>query len=191
MYNFIVIPLFCIEIYLSSVSTFYEDIFLVKKIQVVVKRYLKGYFFIDFLGTFPFFAIGPKHLLAFKLFRIVKMQLYLSRINSLVYISLSGYLHSRKELLINIQKTVRFLILLILTMHLFACIWIWLGNEHLLGDPNNNFDLYVAAVYWVMTTFTTVGYGDFHGQTNAENIFQLIAIFVGIGFFGYIIGNVR
>lgn len=30
VYNFVVIPFFCIEIYLSSVSTFYEDIFLVK-----------------------------------------------------------------------------------------------------------------------------------------------------------------
>ena len=167
----------------------------------MIKRYLKGYFLIDILGTFPLFAVGPRWLLATKLFRIVKMKIYISRINSMVYELLSGYLHSRKEMLVNIQKTVRFLILLILTIHLFACIWIWLGKDSdegwvtakqsLLSDPNSNFDLYVAAIYWVMTTFTTVGYGDFTGQTNSENVFQIICIFVGIGFFGYIIGNVR
>lgn len=125
----------------------------------------------------------------------------MSRIIKLIHNSLAGYLSNRKELLLNIEKAVRFLILLLLTIHIFACVWIWLGKResdgwvnrkaYLLRYPERDLDLYIAAIYWVMTTLTTVGYGDFSGNTNRENIFQMIVIFIGIGFFGYIIGNMK
>ena len=41
-----------------------------------------------------------------------------------------------------------------------------------------------------MTTFATVGYGDFTGSTNQEYVFTMITQFLGIGFFGYVIGNI-
>lgn len=42
-----------------------------------------------------------------------------------------------------------------------------------------------------MATFTTIGYGDFTAATSFEFFFQCIIMLIGIGFFGYIIGNVR
>ena len=83
-------------------------------------------------------------------------------------------------------------------MHTISWIWIYIGRESgwvvnkssLLADNKDNLTLYVASIYYVMTTFATVGYGDFTGSTNQEYIFTMITQFLGIGFFGYVIGNI-
>ena len=49
--------------------------------------------------------------------------------------------------------------------------------------------IYITAFYWVITTFTSVGYGDIIGETNLENFYQMIVEMVGMCFFGYMIGT--
>jgi hypothetical protein len=66
--------------------------------------------------------------------------------------------------------------------------WV-VAKAEIISHPDN-VSLYIAAIYWVMTTCTTVGYGDFSGSTNEELLFQMLTQFLGIGFFGYIIGNI-
>lgn len=72
-----------------------------------------------------------------------------------------------------------------------ACIWIYLGiqvkgswiHKFSLRQTDTNGDLYIAAIYWVVTTLTTVGYGDIKGFTDEEYLFQIGVEFIGIGFF--------
>jgi voltage-gated potassium channel len=40
-----------------------------------------------------------------------------------------------------------------------------------------------------MTTTTTVGYGDILPVTDAERMFVTVVMLVGIGFFGYVVGE--
>lgn len=85
-------------------------------------------------------------------------------------------------------------------VHLFSCLNSYIGlarsdswiaaNSDLLPKNYENSDIYIASLYWTMTTFTTVGYGDFTATTSFEYFFQCIVMLIGIGFFGYIIGNV-
>jgi hypothetical protein len=51
------------------------------------------------------------------------------------------------------------------------------------------FSLYITGIYWVFTTFTSVGYGDVKGHTDNEHMFQMLVEIIGIGFFGYMTGN--
>jgi hypothetical protein len=51
--------------------------------------------------------------------------------------------------------------------------------------------VYIAAIYWVVTTLTTVGYGDFKGYTVYEYIFQIGVEFIGIGMFAMFMGQVN
>jgi ABC-type antimicrobial peptide transport system permease subunit len=47
---------------------------------------------------------------------------------------------------------------------------------------------YITAFYWVITTFSAIGYGEVIGNTKRELIFTMFVEMLGICFFGYIIG---
>jgi hypothetical protein len=47
---------------------------------------------------------------------------------------------------------------------------------------------YSSAVYFIVTTFTTVGYGDFYGSTMQERLFLFAAQFIGIMIFAVLQG---
>jgi hypothetical protein len=48
---------------------------------------------------------------------------------------------------------------------------------------------YVTSIYFVSTTASTVGYGDYYAKTMDEKIFMLFLEFIGICIFSIITGN--
>ncbi|KAJ0971256.1 hypothetical protein J5N97_019215 [Dioscorea zingiberensis] len=48
---------------------------------------------------------------------------------------------------------------------------------------------YVTAMYWSITTLTTVGYGDLHAQNTREMIFDIVYMLFNLGLTAYLIGN--
>ena len=92
------------------------------------------------------------------------------------------------------------------TTHFFACIWMYIGGYHYAqrdqgvegwikdtqdkGIQNiDHMSLYCTSMYWVITTFSSVGYGDIFGHNSTENMFQILVELVGIAFFGYMTGT--
>jgi hypothetical protein len=86
-------------------------------------------------------------------------------------------------------------------MHFIACAWIcigqnveesWIWNgENGIGDDTRIETKYVMAIYWVMSTLTTVGYGDFKGYTSPEYGFTMAVEFVGILVFSIMMGFIN
>jgi len=56
----------------------------------------------------------------------------------------------------------------------------------------DNGEIYLRAVYWTVTTVTTIGYGDYSPSkdNNWQIIFTIIAQVAGVSFYGYIVGNI-
>lgn len=48
---------------------------------------------------------------------------------------------------------------------------------------------YITAMYWSITTFSTTGYGDIHGNNARERAFIFFYMVFNLGLLAYIIGN--
>jgi voltage-gated potassium channel len=80
-----------------------------------------------------------------------------------------------------------FVFWLILLAYWLACGWIYLRG---FAENIDNVTKYITSLYWVIETLTTVGYGKTTPLTNAQYIFAMIIMLVGVGTYGFIIGNV-
>lgn len=89
-----------------------------------------------------------------------------------------------------------FVIALLWVVHLMACGWYlcaalhaeadrtWVGRRNILnGDETlleaSPFEQWLHAMYFVLTVFTTVGFGDIHAVTNGEIFYACITMMVG------------
>ena len=50
--------------------------------------------------------------------------------------------------------------------------------------------IYPNAFYFILTTITTVGYGDITGSTSFEYIFSMFVEFIGLTFFSLLTGTI-
>merc|ERR1712113_72565 len=62
-------------------------------------------------------------------------------------------------------------------------------DEDLAEDASTG-SRYLAAMYWAMTTLSTVGYGDITPTSDIERGYSMLAMVVGGAFYGYIVGCV-
>ena len=52
------------------------------------------------------------------------------------------------------------------------------------------FRQYIVSFYWAFTTMTSVGYGDVTPQSDAERVYAIFAMMIGVAFYSYIIATV-
>ena len=97
----------------------------------------------------------------------------------------------------------------ILLTHIMACIWIEIGrlddkswvsvfiaaqridrDDDSLTSFNYYKEIYANAFYFILTTITTVGYGDISGSTTVEYLFSMCVEFIGLTFFSFLTGTI-
>jgi voltage-gated potassium channel len=71
--------------------------------------------------------------------------------------------------------------------HWISCGWIAISDFNSEAGP---LETYTAALYWAITTMATIGYGDIVPHTILERWFAMGVMVIGVGSFGYIIGNI-
>ncbi|NNM53929.1 MAG: cyclic nucleotide-binding domain-containing protein [Spirochaetales bacterium] len=101
-----------------------------------------------------------------------------------------GYLQditSTLELPPAVQRILNIVIIFAFSAHYIANAWILVtGNP----DHFDDVSLYLRALYWTVTTMTTIGYGDITPHGNSQILFVIFIEVFGAGMYGYVIGVV-
>ena len=173
----------------------------VMEVRQIARHYLRGYFALDLLATVPLdaFFLGQDHLTVaglplvlvlrqLRLLRLVRLFIIFNRWEHQAW-SKAGYL-----------RLVHFFTLFLILIHWIACVWYlapylagfpensWVAKEGIVdSDPATQ---YIRALYWVVTTVVTVGYGDITPANNYEYVFAIAVVLLGAFMYAFIIGNI-
>ena len=214
--------IFIFDLFISFFRGYYNyEYQLIKETKLIVKHYIKSNFFFDFLEALPFnimifyFCInnekfkpdGPLCLYngingiysAIKLFsglKIFKILKVMNKKKNKAYY----YLKEIDDHIIEqIIRLFSFVLLFLGSMNAFICIHIFIGIQSYpnwliaMGIQDLNFiQIYIAALYGIIETLTTVGYGDVVINSFTEICFQIVLLSVGIVAYSWlitIIGN--
>lgn len=139
-------------------------------------RYFRQWFVFDLLAAIPFNLIPG--LYGLSLLRLTK----LVRVGHIMYVW--------RHLLYRFQNQLGIFVLLywmILGIHWLACGWLAIrGVDTQISVWAN----YTDALYWCVTTITTVGFGDITPDTLTEKWYTIWAMILGLAFSSYFIGYV-
>ncbi len=172
---------FIADIFIHFRSTITVNGKLTDNKKTISEKYLKSWFFIDLIAAIPFhlfFHAGILCLLA-RLPRIIKiLRLFQYKEKWEFSIRLNA----------GLIRLGFFLYLLALFIHWAACGWMQIKVG---GELANTGD-YILAVYYVITTITTIGYGDITPDKSrlAEVIYVMCIQVAGAASYGYLIGNI-
>jgi hypothetical protein len=152
--------------------------------------YMRRLFVVDLLATLP--PILTSHNINVNLVRILHFPQIYELIFPLTWL-LNKLLPYNKHLLNTYHFLIVFLLHLILVIHYFICIWLYVGVREFFND--NHFPwvlnsallitydyarLFIFTMYWMCTVIFTVGYGDYTGGTMIEYclsiLFELTAV---------------
>ncbi|KAK3011337.1 hypothetical protein RJ639_011724 [Escallonia herrerae] len=174
---------------------------LIRDSRKIVTRYVSTWFLMDVASTIPFEA------LAFLFTGKHKVGLSLNLLGILRF----WRLRRVKQFFTRLEKDIRFsyfwvrcarlFAVTLFTVHSAGCLAYLLADQYphegrtWIGakDPNfretSHWIRYISAMYWSITTMTTVGYGDLHAVNTVEMIFIFFFMLFNLGLTAYIIGN--
>jgi hypothetical protein len=174
---------------------------LIKRAKTIFSHYLKTWFLIDLIQAFPYFSFfhylektnifENKRiyiLLLIKAIKIYKIHEDNSTISSLV-----DYF-SKNEIIDDNLHIIEIIFFFLSCLNISTCLYIFLGRN---SNPSwivakniqdeNYLDIYLASLYFIIVTITTVGYGDIIGNTFPEIAFQILLLILGTIAYSFII----
>ncbi|OQS06854.1 tetrameric potassium-selective cyclic nucleotide gated channel-like [Thraustotheca clavata] len=184
----------------------------------ITTRYLKWWFWIDFISTFPFGPIAdtlaPSTSMvngtltttstsqSYQNLKLIRF-LRLTRLLKLMRLLKLNRTVNTVENVLDISPAAVSLLKLLVQVcciaHWSACVFYFIGevsetyyNDSWIGPIlyyAPTFDKYVTSLYFCFTTMATVGYGDISPITPIEVAYVIFFMLLGASVFGYIIGS--
>ena len=214
-FNIVELVIDCIyifDLFIFFFVGFYEEDILKTGIKSMFIHYLKNWFIINFLTAIPFktiFTIFDKSckdigfLSSYKYsnqFFYLLICIRLIKVLRLIHNKFFEYCEEKLdkyEIYNNYLGFIKGITVFFLTLHVVSCIFIFIGkndNESWINKFNfqeNNFsELYFLGIYYLITTVTTVGYGDLTCTTPNEKVFGIIIEIVGIVAYSWILTSI-
>lgn len=145
-----------------------------------------------------------------KLARFVHFNRFFEQLNLIVEKILMSWLGYTKQKISEYVDFIKLELTVLLLTHIMACLWVLIGQQDEKGwvnvfiadqvspdDPTKPavvwdyaLSIYANAFYFILTTITTVGYGDITGDTTIEYLFSMGVEFIGLTFFSFLTGTI-
>ena len=212
--------LYIVDIIISFFRGYYNfEYVLIKRHSLIIKNYLAGDFLLDFFEAIPIFSISKYICMYYYQYSYSNCYIYkmpswfitLKILSNLKVFKIMKILGTKKNQALDnfyelisenytIERTTELIInslIFFIIIHCFVCFHIFIGkntySNWLLSTNSQDESLsyiYIKSLYFLVTTLTTVGYGDITCQSIGETIFQIILLAVGTIFYSYIISTI-
>ena len=210
--NFIIEIFYIIDFLTGFFIAYYNnDEVLITKLDLIIINYLETWCFLDFIMCIPFDSIlyfhskNKIHKYSVSLNNEGNIYYILTFIRKLKFIKLlsmdgNNYFLSylnEFEFFIFYGNIYLYILIFIMLLHNISCIYIIIGKYTFpnwiiqLGLNNDEFvKIYICSLYYIISTVTTVGYGDISTYTCNERLFGIILLIVGIMGYSLTLTNV-
>ncbi|MBI5580502.1 MAG: ion transporter [Deltaproteobacteria bacterium] len=198
---YIIDVVFWVDIGLNFLTSFRSHGLKVTGARETTLHYLKSVCIVDIAANLPLdalFLYGPDIRMAglslvlvlrqLRLLRLVRLFVIFRRWQDLSWTN-SGYL-----------RIAKFFTTVMLLIHWIACAWFLV--PYIEGFPENCWVVqqgiehagpatqYIRALYWVIQTMATVGYGDITPHRDFEYAFSILIMLLGASTYAFIVGNI-
>ena len=204
--EYLLVSIFFIDIFVNFRLAYYDDEqgHYILDGTLIARNYVSYTFWIDVIGVFPFYAV----LLA--MFNQLGQDTKLSQFLALVRLVRMVRLR-RMQLVFEILQYNPNISLMWLTLtrnfcfalvwsHFAACVMYFIARQYDF-DPDqtwiggsleglNGRERYLTSLYWSVTTFTTVGYGDFSPVNSVEQVWGMMYMLSNIILQAWVIGSI-
>lgn len=179
---------FLLDVLIQSITTAKSGHIILTEPRAVLSHYLKGRFAWDAVAAVPWDAMAlllfpeasDKMIGALMAIRLVKL-MNAPRIVRDVQES--------SNLVPAIMRLIMFSFWLSAGLHVMSVGWILIGGGETYRQPAQR---YVRSLYWVVTTVSTIGYGDYapDHDSDIQIVYTIVLQLLGVGMFSYVIANV-
>ncbi len=182
--HILITAIFSMDIALQFISKVKLGHIKLENPQEIRSFYLTHWFIVDLLAAMPFD-------LAFSGFSHPLLSL-LPFLRLLKFLKLFRIFHELQEavnILPSVMRLIMFGYSLVALLHIMIMGWILIGGGETYREAG---DQYIRALYWVITTISTIGYGDYFPdhESNAQLLYTIVLQLFGVAMFSYVIANV-
>jgi len=195
--------IFVVDIFVNFNLVLYKNERIVLERKEIITTYLQQMFWVDLIGVFPFETVA--------LWATGRLGEDDSEALMFSMVRLLGFvrLHRMKKLSDVLQYDARVSLLwftllrnfgaVLACTHIEACFMYYLARLHDFGEDTwlgpkvadmTGFDRYVASLYFSITTFATVGYGDWSMSNSRERLLGSLFMLFNVVVAAWVIGSI-